>query len=138
MKQIYIIITGLLAFTCIPSVINAQTNTNSTSSEEEVYTIVEVAPEFPGGEEARMKFLRDNIVYPIEARKKGIKGRVVLSFIVEKNGSITNIEVLKSAHKLLDEEAIRVTKLMPAWKPAMQKDKPVSIKYSMPITFNIY
>ena len=92
-------------------------------------------PSFPGGEQARMKFLQDNIVYPRGAMEQGIDGTVFVSFIVEEDGSIINIEVSQSVHKLLDEEAVRVTKLMPKWKPAIQKGTPIRVRHHMTVKF---
>jgi protein TonB len=124
-----------------PAILSAQTEDNgkrsSINKDEEVFVEVEQYPEFSGGEEARMKFLVSNIVYPKQARDSKIEGKVIVSFIVEKDGSITNVEVLRSAHPLLDAEAIRVTKLMPKWKPGKQKGKPVRCKFSMPIAFKL-
>lgn len=124
-----------------PAILSAQTEDkgkrSSINSEDEVFVVAEQYPEFAGGEKARMKFLVSNIVYPKQARDSKIEGKVIVSFIVEKDGSITNVEVLRSAHPLLDAEAIRVTKLMPKWKPGKQKGKPVRCKFSMPIAFKL-
>ena len=104
---------------------------------EFIWTIVETMPEFIGGEEARMIFLRDNLIYPKEEKEKGIYGKVVVGFVVEKDGSLTNLKILRSVSPALDEEVLRVVKLMPKWKPAEQKGKTVRAQYTMPITFSL-
>lgn len=102
-----------------------------------VYTIVEAMPEFEGGKDARMKFLIENIKFPSEARASGTQGTVFISFIVETDGSITNISILKSPAKSLSDEAIRIVKLMPNWRPGKQNSKCVRVRFSMPIKFVI-
>jgi len=94
-------------------------------------------PEYIGGEEARLKFLRDNVKYPEELRDSAIVGNVIIGFVIEADGSITNVEVLRSVHKLLDAEAVRVTKLMPKWKPGTQDGKPVRARFRMPYRFTL-
>jgi TonB family protein len=100
-------------------------------------SIIEDVAQFPGGEEARIAFLTENLKFPIEARKAGIKGTVFVSFIVERDGSITNVEVVRGIGFGCDEEAIRVTQLMPKWIPGKQINKPVRTFFRMPIRFNI-
>ncbi|MCL2131535.1 MAG: energy transducer TonB [Lentimicrobiaceae bacterium] len=97
----------------------------------------EINPEFPGGEDARIKFLQENTVYPEEAKEQGIEGRVMIGFIVEKDGSLSNIEVIRGVHPLLDEEALRVVKTMPDWKPSYSMGKTIRIRYRMPVTFKL-
>ncbi|HEY4785267.1 MAG TPA: TonB family protein, partial [Bacteroidales bacterium] len=94
-------------------------------------------PEFRGGINDLMKYLSANIHYPALCTEKGIKGRVILKFVVEKDGSIDNINVLHSAHPLLDKEAIRVVATMPKWKPGTINGKPVSVFFVLPIVFNL-
>lgn len=103
--------------------------------EEEIFVIVEENPEFPGGEEARIKFLQDNIVYPSVAKGANIEGRVIVGFVVEPDGRITNVKILRGRVQSLDDEAIRVTKMMPKWKPGKQRGKAVRAQYQMPIVF---
>ena len=100
-----------------------------------VFLIVETSFEYPGGEEARMKFLQENLVYPKIARETGYEGKVIIDFVVEKDGSLTNFKIVKRVHPLLDQEALRVVKLMPKWIPEKRKGKAVSVKYRMPISF---
>ncbi len=101
----------------------------------EVYDKPDVLPEYPGGETALMQFLSRNIRYPQEAQDKGIQGRVTLRMIIEKDGSINTVEVLKSANELLDKEAIRIVKLLPKWTPGKNKGEPVRVGYTLPVQF---
>ena len=104
---------------------------------DEVYMVVQVQPEFPGGQEAMRNYISKNLVYPAQAIKDGIKGRVLVSFIVEKDGSITNPEILKSVHPLLDAEALRLVTNMPKWTPGMHLGFPRRVKYTIPINFRL-
>ncbi len=94
-------------------------------------------PEFPGGLNACLKFISANLKYPAEAARRKIYGRVVVNFVVGIDGSITNVNVAKSVHYMLAEEAIRVVKKMPKWNPGIMNGKPVRVKFSLPITFRI-
>jgi TonB family protein len=105
--------------------------------DEEVFVIVDKVPEYPGGDEARLDFLRENVKYPPEAKEKGIQGTVYVYFIVEKDGTVTNVKVARGVDKLIDDEAIRVTKMMPKWTPGKQKGKDVRVSYNMPIRFTL-
>ena len=102
-----------------------------------VYQIVEEMPQYPRGETALMKYVAQNVVYPQEAREKGISGRVFVSFIVEKDGSISNVEVVRGIGGGCDEEAVRVISAMPKWKPGKMKGEPVRVSYMMPINFKL-
>jgi protein TonB len=104
---------------------------------DDVVDFPDIEPEFQGGEEARMRFLNDNVKYPDYAIKMQIDGRVVVSFVVEPDGSISNVKILRSVADCLDNEALRVAKLMPKWRPGMQKGKAVRARYMMPITFTL-
>jgi TonB family protein len=108
---------------------------NPQDSDSPIFTVVEVLPEFPGGDEARMKYLMENIKYPDEARKNGIQGTAYVTFVVEKDGSISNVKVLRGFDKACDEESVRVIKNMPNWKPGKQKGKAVRVQFNMPIRF---
>ena len=117
-----------------------QDNTHQTVGEqveELVYDMVEVMPEFPGGVRTMLDFIKKNIQYPEIARKNGIQGRVIVGVVVDKNGSVTNLTILKSIDPYLDKEAIRVIRLMPKWKPGTQMDKPVKVKYAIPVSFKL-
>lgn len=102
---------------------------------DEPLMLVENMPGFPGGDLAMMQYLSGNIKYPEEARDNNIQGRVVIQFVVEKDGSISNAEVVKSVHELLDTEALRCVSAMPAWTPGTQQGKPVRVSYTIPINF---
>ena len=102
-----------------------------------VYNVVEQMPEFPGKEKAMMEFVTNNIHYPEEAKDNGIEGRVFVEFVVEKDGSVNEVKVLKGIGHGCDDEAVRVVKTMPKWKPGMQKGKPVRVHYQMPFLFKL-
>lgn len=104
---------------------------------EKPFDVVEQMPEFPGGQEALMQFLRQEVKYPKEAEEKGLQGRVVVRYIIEKDGSISEVEIAKSVNEYLDAEAIRVVNAMPKWIPGKQKGEPVRVKYTLPITFRL-
>lgn len=99
--------------------------------------MVEQKPEFPGGEAAMYKYLGDNIVYPSAASEEGIQGRVVVEFVVGKDGSITNVKVVRPRHPALDKEAVRVIKSMPKWIPGRNNGQPVKVTYTLPVTFKL-
>ena len=99
--------------------------------------MVEDMPEYPRGMEAMMKFVAENLKYPEQMQKDKVEGRVLLSFVVEKDGSVTNIEEVQSPHPVLTEEAIRVVKLMPKWKPGKQDGKEFRVQFNLPITFRL-
>ena len=105
--------------------------------EEEIFMIVEQVPEYPGGDEARLNFLRNNIKYPQMAREAGIQGTVYVGFVVEKDGSVTQVKVLRGIGGGCDEEAVRVTKMMPKWKAGKQRGKEVRVSYNMPVKFTL-
>ena len=117
-------------------------NTNATAqnkktANDKVLEKAEVMPEFPGGDQAMMDFVAKNVQYPQEARDKEISGRVLVGFIVEKDGSIADVKVVKGIGGGCDEEAVRVVKAMPKWKPGKDKGKPVRVSYMMPFTFKL-
>ena len=105
--------------------------------QDNYFVVVENQPEFPGGESALMKYLNKNIRYPAFAQENGIQGRVTVSFIVERDGSIASIEVMRSPAEELSKESIRVVQSMPKWKPGRQRGKAVRVKYVLPITFRL-
>lgn len=106
--------------------------------EEEIFTIVETMPEFPGGgQEALFKFLQSEMKYPQVAKENGIQGTVFVNFVVGQDGKIRDVKVLRGVNKMLDDEAVRVVKAMPAWKPGKQRGKPVSVSYNLPIKFTL-
>lgn len=113
------------------------TEPDKPDNEAKNVALLEKLPEFPGGMEAWSKFLSKNLRYPEQASNEGISGRVYMSFIVEKDGQITDIQVLKAAGYGFDEEAKRVLKLAPAWKPGIQNGKAVRVRYTIPLNFTI-
>ena len=106
-------------------------------SNDSVYQVVDQMPEFPGGMEAMMKFVADNVKYPEEAKDKNIEGRVFVGFVIEKDGSVSNVKVLRGIGGGCDEEAIRVVKSMPNWTPGKQKGEPVRVSFQMPFMFKL-
>lgn len=105
--------------------------------EDEVYMSVEKTPEFPGGTNTMFDFIRKNVKYPESAKEKGIEGRVYVNFVIDKDGSISDIKVLRGLCKEIDEEAVRVVKAMPKWNPGMQDGEPVRVQYTLPFYFKI-
>lgn len=105
--------------------------------EEEVFMVVEKMPEFPGGMGELMKWLSKNIKYPAIAQENGVQGRVVVQFVVNRDGSIVDPQVIKSVDPYLDKEALRVVKAMPKWSPGEQRGKPVRVKYTLPVMFRL-
>ena len=105
--------------------------------ESKVFDVVEQMPSFPGGAAALMAYLRDNMKYPVVAQENGVQGRVVVSFVVEKDGSITDVQVARSVDPSLDKEAQRVVKSMPHWIPGKQNGSAVRVKYNVPVTFKL-
>ena len=102
-----------------------------------VYIVVEQMPEFPGGDRALMDFVKDNIQYPAEAKEKGIKGLLYVNFIVEPDGSVSDIKVLRGIGGGCDEEAARVVESMPKFKPGMQNGETVRVSYTVPVIFRL-
>ena len=116
------------------------TSTGSTIVEEEdqvVFQVVEKMPSFPGGDAALFKYLSDNVKYPVIAQENGVQGRVICQFVVNRDGSIVDVEVVRSVDPSLDKEAIRVIKSMPNWTPGQQRGKPVRVKYTLPVNFRL-
>ena len=101
------------------------------------FRIVEQLPEFPGGMSAYVKWLTKNLKYPLAAQKQKIEGRVVVSFVINRDGSLTDIKVSKSANPILDSEALRVAKMMPKWKPGLNNNKPCRTLFAVPIDFKL-
>jgi protein TonB len=104
------------------------------TDEDEIFAVAEQQPEFPGD---LMKYLHDKIKYPSIAQENGIQGRVICTFVVNKDGSIVDIKVVRSVDAALDKEAIRVIENMPKWRPGKQAGKPVRVKYTLPVVFRL-
>ena len=105
--------------------------------EQQIFEVVEEAPEFPGGMGALMKFLGSNIKYPTIAQENGVQGRVIVQFVVNKDGSIVDAKVMRSVDPYLDKEALRVVSSMPKWKPGKQRGKAVRCRYTVPVMFRL-
>lgn len=105
--------------------------------EQEIFQIVEEMPSFPGGEQKLLEYVAKNVKYPQIARESGIKGRVFISFVVEPDGSVSNVKVLRGIGGGCDEEAMRVVKSMPKWKPGKQRGKAVRVSYMLPVNFQL-
>lgn len=105
--------------------------------ESRIHVVVERMPEFPGGEAAMNQFINRTIRYPVIAQENGIQGRVVVQFVVNTDGKIVDVEVVRGVEESLDKEAVRVVKAMPPWNPGRQGGKNVRVKYTLPIRFRI-
>ncbi|WP_024989698.1 energy transducer TonB [Segatella albensis] len=102
-----------------------------------VFDMVEQMPSYPGGTGALMSYLNSNIKYPVVAQENGVQGRVIVGFVVERDGSITDVNILKSVDPSLDREAARVVRSMPRWTPGKQNGQAVRVKYNVPVTFRL-
>ena len=111
--------------------------TKKTSANDKVYEVCEQMPTFPGGDAALMKYLAENIKYPVSAQKAKEQGRVVVQFIVEKAGTVTGVKTVRSVTPALDAEAVRVIKAMPKWTPGKQGGQPVRVNYNVPVSFRL-
>lgn len=110
----------------------------ATTDPERIEKVAQEMPEFPGGDAARYKFLKDHLRYPSEAKELRISGTVFLTFVVERDGSITDIKILRGVGGGCEEEAIRVVKMMPRWNPGRQNGTPVRVQFNLPIKFTLY
>lgn len=105
--------------------------------EEKIFEVIEQMPTFPGGEEALLKYLSNNVKYPVIAQENGVQGRVIVRFVVTKNGDVDRIEVVRSVESSLDKEAVRVVKSMPRWIPGKQGGENVSVWFTLPVNFKL-
>ena len=115
----------------------AQPEPPKHEEENKVFDVVEQMPSFPGGMPALMKWLSDNMKYPPSAAENGVQGRVIVQFVVEKDGSVTDVHVARSVDPSLDKEAVRVVKIMPKWIPGKQNGSAVRVKYTVPVLFKL-
>lgn len=115
----------------------AQPEPPKNEEENKVFDAVEEQPSFPGGQGALMAWLNDNIKYPVVAAENGIQGKVIVQFVVGKNGSISNVKVLRSVDPSLDKEAVRVVSNMPNWTPGKQNGASVNVRFTLPVTFRL-
>ena len=134
----------LLVIVVAPARANAQDKTEKTTqtrkdttTDDKIYEVCEQMPIFEGGDAALMKYLTDSVKYPELAKKHGVQGRVVIGFIVEKDGSLTNVKVLRAVDRALDAEALRVVMGMPKWIPGRQNEQRVRVKYNVPVSFRL-
>ena len=132
-----LIIMSLMATCCLTTVLAQKTVVSQKDQKEDPFNVVEDMPEFPDGIEAMIQFISNNIQYPADAQKQKIDGRVLVNFVVEKDGSITKVKVIKPTFPSLDAEAVRVVKAMPKWKPGYQKGQAVRVQFTMPINFSL-
>ena len=136
LRKYILIFSAIFAFTFV-SLANELPTLSQEDYEHILVNIPETPPEFPGGINGLMRFLSENIRYPAEAQKSGIQGSVVLQFVVNTDGSIVDIQVVRSVDPSLDREAIRVVELMPNWTPGEQRGKKVRVRYTLPINFRL-
>ena len=115
----------------------AETSREAKVGENGVYQVCEEMPEFPGGMAECMKYLSKNVKYPEDCKKESVQGRVIAQFVVDKDGSIQDVKVVRGIHPSLDKEAIRVIEGMPKWKPGKQDGKTVKVKYTIPVSFKL-
>ncbi len=120
-----------------PTILQAVGDDSTTSDNEKVYQVVGQQPNFPGGKEELFKYLAYNMIYPADAAKNKVEGRVLVTFVIEHDGSISNVNVVNSVYPSLDKEAIRVVSEMPKWIPGKANGKTVRVKYTIPITFRL-
>ena len=130
-----LILMSFMAVCCLMTA-NAQ-KTVVSQTNQKVYDEVEQMPEYPGGMPAMIEFLQTNIKYPEDAVKQKVEGRVMVQFVVETDGSISDVHVAKQVFPSLDAEAIRVVQAMPKWVPGREKGKVVRVKYNLPIVFRM-
>ena len=146
MKHLNLFVLTMMLLMCLPSA-NAQNAQTKKNTQDSVSSKIwdgdygEIMPQFPGGDKALKEFIQKNLRYPTEAMKKGIQGRVIVTFNVETDGSITDAKVVKAVDSLLNNEALRIVKSMPKWKPGemMSKGKTVltRCKYTIPVIFKL-
>ena len=132
-----LIFMSLMATCCLTTVLAQKTVVSQKDQKEDPFNVVEDMPEFPDGIEAMIQFISNNIQYPADAQKQKVDGRVLVNFVVEKDGSITEVKVIKPTFPSLDAEAVRVVKAMPKWKPGYQKGQAVRVQFTMPINFSL-
>lgn len=130
MKKYFVIIVLLV----LPFVSFSQT---TTTEEPPALLVAEEMPVYPGGDDAMRQFLVSNIIYPQIAKENNIQGKIFVEFIIEKTGEVTNVKVIRGVDPLLDDEAVRVVKLFPKWKPGKQEGKLVRVRFIVPIIFKL-
>ncbi len=121
----------------VPEAVTPVSGVEYIPDTDSIYNMVDEIPQYPDGEMGLMKFINQNMKYPVEAKEKKIEGRVVLTFVIEKDGSISNIEVVRGIDPLLDNEALRVARQFPNWEPGKLKGETVRVKYTLPVVFRL-
>jgi protein TonB len=134
-KQFLVIPIAVLALTLFS--LNASGQKTKTVMKDGAYQKVDVMPVFPGGDEALLKFISDSTHYPIDAKEKGIQGKVITRFMVKKDGSVSDVSILRSVSPSLDNEAIRVVKLLPKFTPGKLNGKKVPVWFMVPISYKL-
>ena len=130
-----LVLLFLMAAVLLP--LSAQKKTNKEINQTQPVTVSDKMPAFPGGQNALMAFISKNLRYPIQAQQKGIEGRSIIRFVVDKEGGVKDFKVVRSAHELLDNEAVRVLKTMPKWIPGELKGEKVEVYYTVPVMFRL-
>ena len=136
MKKVLFVLALLLS---AHTAMHAQSNQNTerNASDEKIFDVVEQPPSFPGGQAALLSYLSKNVKYPEEALKDNVQGRVIVGFIVEKDGSVSNAKIIRGVDSALDKEAIRIVMSMPKWTPGRQNGRNVRTKYNVPVNFKL-
>lgn len=135
MKRVLFILALLFTYVMV----NAQSNTGSKekTSNEKIYDVVEMPPSFPGGQAALLAWIASHVNYPQKAMESRIEGRIIVGFVIECDGSVSQAKIIRSVDPLLDDEAIRVVMGMPKWTPGRQNGKNVRVKYNVPVNFRL-
>lgn len=135
MKRVLFILALLFTYVMV----NAQSNTGSKekTSNEKIYDVVEMPPSFPGGQAALLAWIASHVNYPQKAMESRIEGRILVGFVIECDGSVSQAKIIRSVDPLLDDEAIRVVMGMPKWTPGRQNGKNVRVKYNVPVNFRL-
>lgn len=135
-KRVWTVMPAVVMLVCVLIFVSNANGMNWVAQQDEkVYEKVEQMPEFPGGNEELINFLVKAVQYPDEAKKKGTQGKVFVSFVVGKDGTVTNAKIAKGADPLLDAEALRVVGAMPKWNPGKEKGEAVAVQFTLPIVF---
>ena len=132
-----LIFLSLMAAFSLATVQAQKTVVSQKEQKPEVFMVVENMPEYPGGNEAMIAFFAKNMKYPADAQKNKVQGRVLVTFVVERDGTITDVQVAKPTFPSLDDEAMRLVKKMPKWKPGTQRGVPVRVKFTLPVVFKL-
>ncbi len=132
-----LILLSLMATFSLATVQAQKTVVSQKEQKPEVFMVVENMPEYPGGNEAMFAFFAKNMKYPADAQKNKVQGRVLVTFVVERDGTITDVQVAKPTFPSLDDEAMRLVKKMPKWKPGTQRGVPVRVKFTLPVVFKL-